>query len=536
MPHRGGKNQKSPASGKGNQRREDALDPSTPVDAQKTSTIWQYESPGYQVASSLPVLSLLVSEAPAQPQEHVRARETRRLPRFDEIDTVPPQSAGEQQSASHDGISLHFNGAPTSEISPVAISTGAPSGGSRIDEIDTAPPVHESSISASSQALVPIATQVDVEASGGVSRKNTGAFAAKERDSSSWTAGVASRSPYAQLISDRRKRKKTRRSVALNPLDRMRWWLLHPGRMEFTLWVIGTALLVSVTCVLLLVAAFSLEWLTPGLPSGTSSSNATGNSTGLQPVATVTMAPGLKLTILDKGPFLPGQPVHLHGQGFSSHGHVTFMFDGTQPLLDRDGKADSTQADVQGVFTTTVWLSADLPWKPGRHLIVARDILTNYLFTLPIILAPPPIGKGVSNTPVPTAPPGVGVSPTPSGNPGGQPTPVGRTPVPVTPTPTSSTPTVTPTVGTIPTITPTVGSSPAPTITPTGGITPGTTSTTGSISSGSSNLDNVLDHSGEPLLSAQLKSLNPWIWVMGACYSLSMVLLGVAGVLHKRRR
>jgi hypothetical protein len=486
MPNQGGTDQKNAASGKGRQRREESSGTYSPageipalVDAQKNSPVWEYESPNFQVASSLPALSLLISESPTQPEIESRGKATRRLPRIDEIDTVPS-----------------LNQARSIE---------------------------------SSRALVPTASRFEVATFDRPGETALNVLASKENKPSSWTAGAASQSSYARLISSRSKRKKHRPTISLNPIDRVRWWLLRPGRIEFVLWLGGTVLLVSVTCVLLLVTAFSFEWLTPGF-SGASSTNMAGTSTGPQQQATVTAAGGLILTRTDTGPLLPGQSIHLHGQGFSLHGHIKFLFDGSQPILDQYGKSDSTQADAQGVFSTTLRLNDNLPWHPGPHFIAARDLATNRVATVAFDLAPGPIGKGVSSTPVPSA----GITPTPIQ--GGKPTPVpvGQTPVPVTPTPHPGTPTVTPTVGTTPTVTPTVGAT--PTVMPTVGTTPGVTPTAGHSASGGSSLGNALSRTADPSLGKQLTNLNPWIWVMSACYSLSMVLLGLAGVLHKHRR
>src|SRR6202165_341042 len=61
-------------------------------DPQAASPIWQYESSDFEAAGSLPMLSLFMSESPTQPQPPVPNRATtRRLPRVDEIDTVPPR-------------------------------------------------------------------------------------------------------------------------------------------------------------------------------------------------------------------------------------------------------------------------------------------------------------------------------------------------------------------------------------------------------------------------------------------------------------
>jgi hypothetical protein len=485
MPNQGNTHKKKAVFGKGKQRREvheGALYPpgdiSTLADAQKDAVVWDYESPNFQASSSLPALSLLISETPTQPELESRGKATRRLPRVDEITTVPP--------------------------------------------LNEAHPIE------SSRALVPMASQFGVTTSEGSNETTINVPSSNESNASSWTSGEASQSSYAQLISSRSKRNKSRGAISLNLVDRVRWWLLKPRRIEFVLWLGGTILLVGVTCVLLLVTAFSFAWLTPGF-TGTSSTNMAGTATESQQQATVITSRRMILTRTDTGPLLPGQPIHLHGQGFSPHGHIRFLFDGTQPLIDQDGKSDSTQANAQGVFDTTLRLNDNLPWQPGAHFIDAQDLVTKHIAKLPIFLDQGPIGTGVKSTPVPSYPPVVTPTPIPSGS-GGQPTPVpvGQTPVPVTPTP-----------GVTPTATPTATPTPAPTVTPTqiptATATAAVTSTAGQTVTVGSGLGNALDHTGDLALSKQLTHLNPWVWLMMACYSLSMVLLGLAGVLHKRR-
>jgi hypothetical protein len=473
-------NQKNVTSSKEKQRRADhqgasyaAYDYSTNVDVQKNSTVWEYESSRYQASSSLQTLSLLISEAPTQPELESRGKTTRRLPRIDEITTVPP--------------------------------------------------LNEDHLIKSSRVLVPLRSQLDVTVFDSPDEITINIPSSKEIDVNSWTGGKASQSPHARLISSRNKRKNPHAAISLNPIDHVRWWLLRPGHIEFVLWLGGTILLIAVTCVLLLVTAFSFEWITPGI-IGSVSTNTAGISTGSEQQATVVATHTMTLIRIDTGPVLPGQSIGLHGQGFSPHGHIRFLFDGTQQLFDQNGQSASTQADAQGVFSTTIVLNSNLPWRPGPHFITAQDLATKRMAKLTIILAPTPIGKGVSSTPVPSYPPVVAppaLTPVPSVT-GGQPTPLGPTPVPVTPTPHPVTPTATPTVGTTPTLTPTVGT------------TPGVTTTVGTtVGSG---LGNALDHAGDSSPGKQLTRLSPWVWLMMGCYCLSMVLLGLAGVLHKRHQ
>ena len=55
--------------------------------------------------------------------------------------------------------------------------------------------------------------------------------------------------------------------------------------------------------------------------------------------------------------------------------------------------------------------------------------------------------------------------------------------------------------------------------------------TTANVNSG---LGIALDNTGGTYLGKQLVHLSPLVWLMIACYCLSMILLGLAGVLHKR--
>lgn len=455
---------------------------SAQVDVVKNSSVWEYESPASQVSGSLPIDSFLISEEPTQPELAAKGKVTQRLSRIDEITTVPPQDADPSIAISRSLVPVHYQ--------------------SNLNFIDR-----------------PDLASTDMQSS-------------REIEAASWTAGEASRSSQAQLISNRSKRKSPNMAVSLNPIDRLRWWLLRPGRLEFILWLGGTVLLVAVTCVLLFVTAFSLEWITPGLVNP-SSTNTVGTSSGTNLQSTAEATSKLVLIRIDKGPILPGQFIQIRGQGFTPLGHVAFLFDDTQQLYDRNGQFASTQADARGVFTTSVVLDSNLPWRSGPHVIKAQDIVSKHTATLRIILSPAPIGRGTSNTPVPSYPPVITPSaPTPIPSiPASQPTPVGQTPVPVTPTPQPVTPTPTPTVGTTPTVTPTVGTS--PTAVPSVGTAPGATTTVGTTTG--SGLGNALDKTGDSYVSKQIAHLNPWVWLMIACYCLSMALLGLAGMLRKRQ-
>jgi hypothetical protein len=525
---------------------------------QPASTTWQYESTAYAVGSSLPSLSLLVSETPTQPQVDSPSsrKETRRLPRIDEIDTTPPLPSSEQnRPTSRQTISLRLDEAEIAELSPV-LSPLHPE--PPIDEIDTLPNLYsrvdrEVLPSNSGVSYLPAAptffeavtappTALILPTAGTramVSRTHQSDMV--QGDTASWTAGRGANSSYAQLIANHTSRKRKRRRLTLNPVDRMRWWLLHPGRIEFMLWLLGTILLITVTCSFLLLTAFSLNWFTPALPGGTTSSHTANTPAGSisHPSTKITSTPGLVLTLLDKGLILPGQSIHLHGKGFTHHGQIAFTYDGSHPFLDQNGNALVIQADAHGTFTVTIWPGDGSTWNIGRHTIIARDRKTNHIAIYDIVLSAGPFGKTAPTTPAPVTTPGT----TPTGGTGGgiAPTPVGQTPVPVTPTVTSTpspapspSPTqVPPSPSPSPSPTSTPGSTPTPTSTPAGNLT----SSANSNNSGPSNLGNVLSNgSAGPSASIQQPGFNPIVLLMITCYMLAIALLGVAGVLHKRRR
>ncbi|HZU69908.1 MAG TPA: hypothetical protein VFA09_21745 [Ktedonobacteraceae bacterium] len=523
------------------------------------STTWEYESENYAVGTSLPSLSLLVPEIPTLPQvtSSSNVRQTRRLPRIDEIDTTPPPARpGAQVPATHhQPVSLRLDKSEIAELSPVQFQERSQLS---IEEIDTLPDVYIG-VGGYSRALVPQGrpqasqTLAPIEFPVGRSQASqTLVHSAPteggiiEGDTASWTAGKAINSSYARLIADPTLRKKKRhKTITLNPLDRVRWWLLLPGRIEFILWLFGTLLLIIVTCSLLLLTALSLNWFSPSLPGGTALrvvSRQPGTTTQATAASTITTTPGLSLNLLDKGPFLPGQPVHLRGQGFSHYGTVSFTYNGTQVLLDQQGNVLTAQADAHGAFTVTIWTGDGDIWHIGHNIIVARDSKTNHVATVDIVLDAASLGKAGPTAPATISTPGT----TPTGSSGGtgggtQPTPVGQTPVPITPTVTSTpspapspSPTqVPPSPSPSPSPTSTVGSTPTPTGTPGGNSTP----SNGSNSSGASSFGNALNSGGSASsFSLPLAGFNPLVLLMIACYALSLGLLGIAGVLHRRKK
>ncbi len=455
--------------------------------------IWQYESPNFQIASTLSSLSLLATEAPTQPQPPMSPRQTRRLPNIDEIDTVPPNS-------------------PTSPTAPrVAAPLALPAPQHMLPA-----PVQKST----RQAVIPAGQATLVE----------------QQDGESWTAGAASNSSYAQLIATSPARD-WRKQLAFNPLDRLRWWLLRPGRIEFMFWLSGTLLLILVTGALLFMLAFSFQG-TGGVAGGEGGPAKTAQSSGTttaQAQRHGTLS-SLQVAFTTRDPYYPGGNVGVRGQGFSHNNKVSFTLDGSYSIQGKDGKTAIARTDAKGSFSETLWLGVGSGWSVGHHAIVVLDMATGRSYNLSIKLVPTPINgtsasptvpaavstPGVIRTALPAAPtPTVPVSP---GN---------KTPVPVSPTPAPThTPTATPTAGKTPT--PTSTTTPQPTAATTPPATPGTTPTASSHANNTS-FDNALDQSGEPPIGTPLSAASPLIWIMAACYTLSMILLGVAGILYKQR-
>jgi hypothetical protein len=63
---------------------------------------------------------------------------------------------------------------------------------------------------------------------------------------------------YTQYMDGAKSGSGQRHLFRLDPLERVRWWLLYPGRIEFLLLAGGTLLLLAITTLLVLVMALSL--------------------------------------------------------------------------------------------------------------------------------------------------------------------------------------------------------------------------------------------------------------------------------------
>ncbi|MBA2288041.1 MAG: hypothetical protein H0W02_21410 [Ktedonobacteraceae bacterium] len=426
------------------------------------------------------------------------------------------ESSQYEVASSLSSLSLVVSELPTRPESPATPRTTRRL--SHVDEIDTVPP--ERTVGAPAlppRALVPATPKAMVP------------------DPASWTAGGAVTSTYAQRLIERTRPRK-QRTWSLNPFDRLRWWLLAPGRLEFTLWIGGTILLISVTCLLLLATALSSGWLSPGALAGNLplAGNRHHGSIDTGPVATLTSTPGLTLAFTDKGPLHPGQAIHLQGGGFGAYDAVTFTYDNREPFSDPDGHPIIVQVDGRGKFMVALTLQP--AWTPGQHIIVARDSQTHHLAVVTIELSANIPGKGstpgTNHGPIVT--PGSGSG---SGS-NGAPTPVGRTPVPTPPVHHTPTPTPVPPTPTQPPPTPT--QAPTNTPTPAGTNSPGSTSTPSAPTG--SGIGDALVGGDTPegqtlaaLLENTLLSSGPGLWVLILGYSLAMLMLGIAGVIHKNR-
>lgn len=470
---------------------------------------WQHDSPSYEAASSLSSLSLIISETPTAPPRV--PRQTGRLEHLDEIDTVPQPSgktqAAQQPSGKIQAIQMNFpeTTAPPDPVSPrfdeldasrvalILSETTPPVPFSHIDEIDTVP----QSDGASSRSLVPVRPE---------SRK-----AAIDR--ASWTANsISTSSLTSRFITSRAPR--LRRSQRFSPLDRTRWWLLRPGHIEFLLWILGSVLLFGITFLLLLATVLSV--MLPGLPIRGNFPTSTVKASADNPAtATPAIPSNPRLTMPGRTSLSPGAEFRLQGEGFRPRSRVVFLMDGRLPLLDQSGQAASTQSDASGRFAVNLWLGQGPSWPPGAHEILARETDNGRQVTLSITIT------SGSTTPIANSP-GTQTQSTPA--PPIRPT---STPVPAKPTATiHPTPTASPDKKPTPGTTPTVEPTPSP-----AGATPPAQGQ----SAGSSSLGNSLNSDGGDSLFARLAHLNPLVWVIGICYTCSMLLLGLAGILRRRR-
>ena len=486
-------------------------------------TTWEYESHEYTAESSLSSLSLIVDtptrphiegpdaankqDAPTvQPIPYVPETPPHGMPRIEEMDTRPlarsttlyepplrtqaideiathPQQPGLVDSAKRNDAEL------PSAASLFLSSTG-------IAEMPA------ESLATPTRSLIPAPSAF---ATGIIASQYSQPTVAEPTEPTPWTAGAAAGSSYAQRLVARDNER--RHLASFNVFDRLRWWLLHPGRFELLLWLSGTLLLVIVTCIFVLVTVFSLQ-------SGASRSSITQTQASSGSYRTGDSSTTLVLSTATST-VQQGQPLRLYGQGFSANAHIALSYDTNLLFLDKHGQPVIARADGHGTFAVTL---SSPPWGTGKHSITARDTLTGHFVTttITIVVAASP----TTTTPTPA------VTVTQSTSAGGGTTPPG----PVNQTPVSSSPTV----GISPTATPKL-----PTPTPTSGITPtatigttptvGTTTTphtTGTVTSSPLGSQSVLT-------SGPAMAGGPWLWIMIAGYAAAMFLLGCAGLLRK---
>jgi hypothetical protein len=316
-------------------------------------------------------------------------------------------------------------------------------------------------------------------------------------DAASWTFGSDSAASLATRFVASRSPRQRRRTRRFSPLDRTRWWLLRPGHIEFLLWLLGSVLLFSITFLLLLATVLSL--MVPGRPTSGNLPSSANPATSLP-----TPASGvLHVALAGKAELLPGGEFYLAGRGFRPRSQVVFLLDGRWPLLDQQGHAASVSTGADGRFAVNLWLGQGSNWSAGAHLLMAREVDNGHSTAIAITITaalPAVNNPGGQNTPAP---------------------PVYPTPTLPKPTATSVQPTSTPRS---PTPTPGIPPTASPAGTPGGNPTPG-----------SSNLGNALNtHSGNSFWE-RVSHINPLIWSIGSCYLLSLILMGLAGLLRRRR-
>ncbi len=513
-------------------------------------TMWQYELPDYEAESSLSSLSLAFPEAAIE-----RA--------IDELDTTPPRSIDELDTVPPK------QSTPTVQKSPATIERRNPKGRSFSFPFGQSPkPQRQKSLKLSDPyALSEVATvppgaatvavprvPVKNEVRGLSTRVRPSAVVESTssklmEETASWTTGQGKNSLLAKRIASRVNDRKGQRksSLSLNPFDRVRWWLLYPGRIEFLLWLSGTIVLVGVTCLLLFATLLSTGWMnaglssiavgggvaqtasTPGNTGGATgkSSCKTGDITSPQCHPTTVVSSGLQLTHVDNSMLFSDSPIYLYGQGFSANNTVTFTYDAPQFLC----RPSLTHTDAHGAFFVSLMLGVGV--SAGQHTIIAFDTASKRSIQVAVTVLPPPIGKGVRPTPT-SPPPGVTPTATIGVGGGGFPTPVGQTPVPLTPT-VGVTPTVVPTqaptatVGVTPTVVPTQAPTATVGVTPT--VAPTKTPPAKHTISASLLKNALYDENIDGHIT-----VSTWFWVAIIGYILSMTMLGVAGWLYRRNR
>jgi hypothetical protein len=331
-----------------------------------------------------------------------------------------------------------------------------------------------------------------------------------------WTAGVGANSRFARYLASA---KKVRTTYMLNPTERIRWWLLYPGRIEFLLWFGGTLLLLTITCLFLFVSLLSMGWIDNHGAATTAGANAAGAR-----AAQAVSAGGPRVVVLTASPLHPGQSVRLAGQGFSHNAPIMLTHDNNQVC-----EPAWIATDGNGAFTVTVLLgSGNAAWSVGSHAIRAYDTLGKHTVAITVILVKGAAGQAAPPSSAPVAP-GPAVTATAATNNGTGVVPSATPTASITPAVTPTSPVATPTP---PKATPTAAISPTPTVKPsptvgakpTVGVTP--TPRSHVILPQSLSLQDGTPTPGVP------SNVLLMLIIIGYCTAL--LLLGLAGLLHHR--
>ncbi|HZR39881.1 MAG TPA: hypothetical protein VFB12_07185 [Ktedonobacteraceae bacterium] len=366
---------------------------------------------------------------------------------------------------------------------------------------------------------------------------------------------------YARPIAHRGEWDFSNQPFRLNPLDEIRWWLVRPGRIEFLLGLTGSLLLIGVTAMLTFSIAVNIASPTVKqaaslhvLPAGNAVSSTQcspggiGGSVACTPVI-ASSSSNLKVAMLDGERVKIGSTMHLQGQGFSPLGEVDLTHDAHLPC-----QPGSMLADAQGKFYVAIPLRNSLDWEPGSHQIMVVDVVSRHSIVLNVQLLPGTTNATITATPSPSPvttsardqpESGSGSGSADQASSAASPTPVSFRPVHV-PTHTPVRPTPVPTVSTptpMPTPTPDITPTPTPDITP----TPTSQDVTPTASPDSSVTPTPQDALSGAQIPASLLILFNKILAQGAdlrplaecllwvSYCLSMLLLGLVGLLHRRR-
>lgn len=362
------------------------------------------------------------------------------------------------------------------------------------------------------------------------------------------------------------------RTVLSWPLDRLRWWLLLPGRIEFLLWLSGTVLLLCITSVFAFFMAASLNFVYPstaevslsGAPGTTVCGTVGARAGAAKSCVSIVTAAGLKVAMLNGALQVDDATLQLHGQGFSAGGEVTFTHDNGQPC-----EPGMVQADARGAFSAILRMDGVHDWPVGHHQVFIVDVESRRSVSLNLLLTHAPLPHATAPaSPTPTAAgatPTVGASDAPDhghgkgGNGGSAPgapgngSPHGAAPPPWAgrgpaspaktppavhptavppPTPSPVVPDPSPTVPSVPPPTPTlpVSSATATPQTPRGTPTPVAPSSAVPGASVQARLFVLV----QPAAIAALPI--PMLWLLLVAYLLVTVLLGLAGIRLQRQR